>query len=211
MFSALLFSFFLLLLSTTCARKLDEAHQREVDAIIDSYVDVEHAMELMAEIAKENYEEEVSAARVGDPEEMHSKGTIGRVKVPKKIKSFAKAWCHCDKLRGCPCQTQNGTDLVVFVEKLLTKLKRSPGYFEHHINDTAKLSSIHRLAQKIRDFFRNGFRRLKETFTRRTVDSKYHHTHVSVKHHHSIGIPRLRFFVKGIFIASQKQQAGANQ
>ena len=175
-------------------------HQELVQDVIDSYANVEDIMKLIAEVARESQGKNGSHVGVNSD----SREQTGAYSVPFKIKSFVRAWCKCDKLRGCPCKFQNGTDLRSMIEEQLVKLKRSPDSFNiHAATERIEVSSLHSMSQKMRDFFKNGFHRLKAAFTRRPVDFKHHRTHISKKHPHFLGIPKLRFFVKGIFAASQ--------
>jgi len=191
----------LLAVGVLCQTEGPTTNQEQVQDVIDSYADVEHIMKLMAEVAKESQQNNGSHEGM----DRDSKEQTRTYYVPFKIKSFVKAWCKCDTLRGCPCKVQNGTNLRRMIEEQLVKLKRSPGSLIVYGTERIEISSLHSMSQKIRDFFRNGFHRLKAAFTRRPVDSKHHHIHVSKKHPHFLGIPKLRFFVKGIFTNSQKQ------
>ncbi len=171
----------------------------KVEDVIHEFSDMEQIMRQIVNMAAERRQSE-----------NYTEVSV-RSNTPFRLRSFAKAWCKCDTLRGCPCHTENGTDLTSDIEELLVQFKRHPGRLLIHVTEENEvtLASFRSISQKIRNFFKNGFRRLKETFTRRSVDTKHHHRTraPSKRHPHFIGLPKLRFFVRGIFAAAQGNES----
>ena len=86
--------------------------------------------------------------------------------LPAQVQRFVQTTCQCFYTK-CKCTTSEGKDVTKDAAKMAAILLREDAQLEARIQSSLRV--------KIKRFFRDGFRRLKETFTRTPVVKRRHH------------------------------------
>lgn len=184
-------------------------YEQDIESVVQSYVGIEEAMELVAEIAKIMHEDEVlkdlSSERDPEEERVMTRGrNLHTLQIPAEIETFTIFWCRYESVGVCPCQARDGTDLTISIQRLVTMLAQTPSPSETY--GGASVQSLRSICTKIRKFFKDGFQHLINTFTRRSVDSSHHHVR---RHHSRIGLTlplKLRLFFGTGFAQEEKRK-----